>query len=106
MPAKINAINHISLHTWSRSHWDLPKLWRTGNYYEANMLSSPTFKVFQKHTTFSHKTFATTIAETAPPNCPRPLRVSLKFIKLESTFYILLFHSLVSHQQLLVITSR
>jgi len=34
------------------------------NTYEANILCSLTFEVFQKHTFFSHKTFATTIAET------------------------------------------
>ena len=40
--------------------------------YEANILCSLTFKVFQKHTFFSHNIFATAIAETAAPNCPRP----------------------------------
>jgi len=118
MPAKINVTSHISFHTWSRrtkffqnpdgrettlatGHQDKNK-----NTYEANILCNPTFKVFQKHTIFSYKTLATTIAETAPPNCPGPLRVSLKFIELESTFHILLFHSLVSHQHWLVITGR
>jgi len=84
MPAKINVTSHISLHMWSRrtkffhildgrettlvtGHQDDNK-----NTYEANILCSRTFKVFQKHTLFSHKTFATTIAETAAPNCLRP----------------------------------
>jgi len=63
MPAKINVISHISLHTWSRSHYVLPKFWRSGNYtgnqddnkntYEANILCSSTFKVFQKHNFFA-----------------------------------------------------
>jgi len=35
------------------------------NTYEANILCSLTFKVFQKHTSFSHDTFATAIAETS-----------------------------------------
>ena len=35
------------------------------NSYEAKILGSLTFKVFQKHTFFTHKTFATTIAETS-----------------------------------------
>jgi len=77
MPAKINVTSHISLHTWSRrtkffqnpggpettlatGHQDDNK-----NTYEANILCSLTFKVCQKHTYFSHKTFATTIAETS-----------------------------------------
>ena len=47
------------------------------NTYEANILCSLIFKVFQKYTLFSHKTFVTTIAECpvyemALPNCPRP----------------------------------
>jgi len=77
MPAKINVTSHNSLHTWERSHQVLPKSWRrettlaTGhqddnkNTYEANILCSLTFKASQQHTFFSHKTFATTIAETA-----------------------------------------
>ena len=78
MPVKINVRSHISLHTWSRrtkffqnpvgrettlvtgNHQDDNK-----NTYEANILCSLTFKVFQKHTFFSHKTYATTIAETS-----------------------------------------
>jgi len=84
MPAKINVTSHIFLHTWSRrtkffhipvgrettlatGHQDVNK-----NTYAANILWGLTFIVFQKHTFFSHKTFATTIAETASPNCPRP----------------------------------
>jgi len=39
--------------------------------YEANILCSLTFKIFQKHTFFSHKTFATTLAEMASSNCSR-----------------------------------
>jgi len=35
------------------------------NTYEANIVCSLTFKVFLKHTCFSHETFATTIAETS-----------------------------------------
>jgi len=35
------------------------------NTYEANILCSLTFKVFENHTFFSHKTFAITIAETS-----------------------------------------
>jgi len=35
------------------------------NTYEANMLCSLTYKVFQKHTFFSHNAFATTIAEAS-----------------------------------------
>jgi len=72
MPVKINVTSHISLHTWLRrtkffqnpdgrettpSHQDDNK-----NAYEANILCSLIFQVFQKHI-FSHKTFATTIAE-------------------------------------------
>ena len=38
--------------------------------YEANILCSLTFKVFQTHI-FSHNTFATTIAETASPKRQR-----------------------------------
>jgi len=77
MPAKINVTSHISLRTWSRrtkffhisdgrettlatGHQDDNK-----NACEANILCSLTFKVFQKHTFFSHNTFATTIAETS-----------------------------------------
>ena len=41
------------------------------NTYEANIVCSLTFKVSQKHAFFSHNTFATAIAETAAPNCPR-----------------------------------
>jgi len=105
MLAKINVASHISLHTWSRlaKFFHIPDgretTLATGhqddnkNTYEANILWSLTFKVFQKHTFFSHKTFATTIAETsrrrnvpspkrlvaetAAPNCPRPLDVAL-----------------------------
>jgi len=35
------------------------------NTYEASILCSLIFKVFHKHSFFSHETFATTIAETA-----------------------------------------
>ena len=35
------------------------------NTYEANIVCRLTFKVFQKHTFFSNKTFATTVAETS-----------------------------------------
>jgi len=76
MPAKANVTSHISLHTWSRrtkffhnpdgrettlatGHQDDNK-----NTYETNTLSL-TFKVFQKHTFFSHKIFVTTIDETS-----------------------------------------
>ena len=75
MPAKINVTSHISLHTW----WRRTKFFQnpdgrettlvTGhqddnkNTYVANILCSLTFKVFQKHTFFSNKTFATTIAD-------------------------------------------
>jgi len=62
MPAKIDVTSHIFLHTWSRctkffqnpdgrettlaaGHQDDNK-----NTYEANILCSLTFKVFQKHT--------------------------------------------------------
>jgi len=90
MLAKINVASHISLHTWSRlaKFFHIPDgretTLATGhqddnkNTYEANILWSLTFKVFQKQTFFSHKTFATTIAETSrrrnvpSPNCPRP----------------------------------
>ena len=88
MPAKINVTNHISLHTWSRTHGCrvLPKFWRTGNYtghqdnknsYEANILSSLIFKVVQKHALFRIKHLRPPlpkrpIAETAAPSCPRP----------------------------------
>jgi len=77
MAAKLNVPSHNSLHTWLcrtkffqnpdgrettllSGHQDDNK-----NTYEANILCSLTFKVFQKHTFFSHKTFATTIAETS-----------------------------------------
>ena len=77
MPAKLNVTSHISLHTWLRrtkffqnpdgrettlatGHQDDNK-----NTYEVNILCSLTFKVFQKHTFFSHKTFATLIVETS-----------------------------------------
>jgi len=77
MPATINVTSHISLHTWSRrtkfiqnpdgrettlatGHQDDNK-----KTYVASILCSLTFKVFQKHTFFSHKTLATTIAETS-----------------------------------------
>jgi len=77
MPAKINVTSHISLHTWSRrtKFFHIPDGRETRlatgyqddnkNTYEANILCSLAFKVFQKHTFFSHKTFATTIAETS-----------------------------------------
>jgi len=78
MPAKINVTSHISLHTWSQSHWVLPKSWRAGNYtghqddnkntYEANILCSLTLKVFKKNTIFR-------IIHLRPPSpkCPRPI---------------------------------
>jgi len=67
MPTKINVTSHIYLHTWSRrtkffhipdgrettlaaGHQDDKK-----NTYEANILCSPTFKVFQKHAFFRIK---------------------------------------------------
>ena len=77
MPAKINVTSHISLHTWSRrtKFFQNPDGRETTlvtghqednkNTYVANILCSLTFKVFHKHTFFSNKTFATTIAETA-----------------------------------------
>jgi len=65
MPAKINITSHISLHARSWSHEALPKSYRTGNYtghqdndkntYEANILCSLTFRVFQKHIFFCIK---------------------------------------------------
>ena len=78
MPAKIKVTSHISLHTWSRrtkffhfpdgretklatGHQDVNK-----NTYEANILCSLTFKVFQKHTFLSHKTFATNHRRNVP----------------------------------------
>jgi len=99
MPAKINATRHISLHTWSRSHKVLPKPWWMGttlatghqddnkNTYEANILCSLTFKVFQKHTFFRIKLLRPPspkrpVAETASANCPRPkLHASLQLSK-------------------------
>ena len=77
MPAKINVTSDIFLHRWSRhtkffhisdgrettlatGHQDVNK-----NTYEADILCSITFIVFQKHTFFSHKKFATIIAETS-----------------------------------------
>ena len=98
MPAKINV---ISIFLYTRGH-GRTKFFQNSDGPETtkkqtSFVAQPS-KYF-KNTIFLHKTFATTIVETAPPNCARPLRVSLKFIELESTFHILLFHSLVSHQQ-------
>ena len=80
MPAKINVESHFPFTrghgrtkffqnpdgretTLAIGHQDDNK-----NTYEANILCSLTFKVFQKHGIFSHKTFATTTADTAWPN--------------------------------------
>jgi len=90
MPTKINVTSHIYLHTWSRrtkffhipdgreitlaaGHQDDNK-----NTHKANILCSLTFKVFQKHTFFHIKHLRPPspkrlVAETAAPNCPRPL---------------------------------
>jgi len=81
MPANINVTSHISLHTWSRrtKFFQNPvgrettlAIRMTTKTLMKKHSCSLTFKVFQKHTFYLHKTFATTIAETAAPNCPRP----------------------------------
>jgi len=78
MPAKINITSHISLHTWPRrtKFFHIPDgretILATGhqddnkNTYEANILCSLTFEVFQKHTFFR-------IKHLRPPSPKRPV---------------------------------
>ena len=69
MPSKINVTSHKFLYTRGHVAQSSSKILThqndNKNSYVANILCSLTFKVFQKHTFFSHKTFATTIAETS-----------------------------------------
>jgi len=71
---KRHITSHISLHTWSWSHWGVTNSWRKGNHTgrqdenkntdQANILCCLTFAVFRKHSFFVWKTFVTTIAVT------------------------------------------
>ena len=75
MPAEINVTSHMSLHTWSlrrkffQNHQDDNQNTThqddNQNTHVTKILCILTFKVFQKHTFFSYKTFATNIAETS-----------------------------------------
>ena len=59
------ALRWSKILTDGKLHWPLAIRMTTKTFMKQNILCSPTFKVFQKHTFFSHKTFAITMAETS-----------------------------------------